>query len=462
MNPDAKSGMIEKFVSWRRRHVSDSVTLMLAAALLGCAAGFGAFLLKFLIGHLTDFFTARFGATGPYWPLLVLPGAGIILAAGYQRCLLHDNLTHGVGRLGDDLRHRRYALPAHLIYGPTIASTITLGFGGSAGAEGPIAYTGAAMGSNLGRWLGLSPGMLRILIGCGAGAGIAGIFKAPIGGALFTLEVMKMSLGTVSVLALVVAAVCGSLTCMAFTDFTPDIVYFPAQPFEAQWIGWLVALGVFCGIYSVYYSAVLEKMQRVFVRLNSRSPWLMNVAGGLILGLAVFLFPILYGEGYSTVTRIVNGDFHSLLQGSVFSGAAATPVLLLTAMCGVLLLKCWATVASNSAGGVAGDFAPTIFAGAIAGYVFATAANMFMGASLPVGVFALMATAGVFSGAIHAPLMGMFLTAEFAGAYHYFPGLALVAVTAYITMKVLTPHSLYITALHDDIDALLHIGRHKQ
>ncbi len=454
---DSRCSRLERFAAWRKRYVPDSVTLIIVSALIGVMAGFCAFVLKFLIGHLTVLFTSRFHFIGPNYALLGIPLAGILLAACYQRYLLRCNLMHGTGQLMKDLKDRRYRLPSRLMYAPMVASTLTLGFGGSAGAEGPIAYTGAAIGSNIGRALGLPPSMMRILIGCGAGAGIAGIFKAPVGGALFTLEVLKMRLSTLSVLALIGAAVCGSLTCYVCTGFTSDVGFVNTTPFNPSWVPWIAGLGLFCGLYSLYYSAVTDGMKRWFGR--RRNPWVMNISGGLILGACVFMFPILYGEGYSTVTHVVNGDFSGLLGGSMLAALGSDPCALTLLMGGVLALKCWATVSSNSAGGVAGDFAPTIFAGAIAGFVYATAMNMLFDAQLPVGIFALLGTAGVFSGAIHAPLMGMFLTAEMADGYGFFLGLVISAAMSYLTVKLIKPGSVYSTVEHDDIRALLHLGR---
>lgn len=444
-----------RFAAWRRKHVSDSLTLIVVAAITGICAGFGAFLLKFFIGHLADFFVTRVNPYGVNYLLLAVPVAGILLTACYQLYWIRTNLMHGASRLVDDLAHRRYYLPAHLTYAPIVASTITLGFGGSAGGEGPIACSGAAIGSNLGRILGLRPDVVRILIGCGAGAGIAGIFKSPVGGVLFTLEVLKMRMTTLSVLALVVAGICGFLTCYMCTGFTPDINFINTTPFDPSLLGWMAGLGVLCGLYSIYYSKVMHHMQAFFTSI--RNHWVMNITGGAILGACVFTFPILFGEGYDVLTRVCNGDFGGLLKGSPFeqyaSGAGGWVLVLLMAV--VLLLKCWACVASNSAGGVAGDFAPTIFAGAMVGFVYASAVNMIFGTSLPVGIFALLGTAGAFSGIIHAPLMAIFLTAEMSDGYGFFLGLAVTATVSYTVVKLLRPHSIYAKYRHDDLSALL-------
>ncbi|MDE6287795.1 MAG: chloride channel protein, partial [Muribaculaceae bacterium] len=339
-NGHRKPSFTARFSAWRKRHVSDSVTLVVVAAAIGILAGFGAFLLKFFIGHITTFVTKCIQVSGHTYWLLIVPVVGIIIVSCYQRYILKQNLMHGTDRLNKDLKARRYRLPGDLTYAPMLASTVTLGLGGSAGAEGPIATTGAAIGSNLGRILGLSPAMIRILIGCGAGAGIAGIFKSPIGGALFTLEVLKMPMTTLSVLALVIAAVCGSLTCYICTGFTPDVNFISVVPFDPSWIGWIIGLGLFCGLYSVYYGTVVTRMGRYFGRM--RNPWLMNILGGVILSFSIFMFPILYGEGYSVVTEVVNGNFSGLARGSIFENLITDNTALILLVGGVLLCKCWA------------------------------------------------------------------------------------------------------------------------
>lgn len=450
---------IEKFKAWRVRHIPDGIFLVVLAAVIGTAAGFGAFVLKFTIGHVGGFLTHTFRTSGPNWWLLILPLVGILIAVIYQRYVVGYSLMHGVELLDRDLRRKHYYLPAGITYSPIIASTFTLGFGGSAGAEGPIAYAGAAIGSNLARITGLPPHMVRIMIGCGAGAGIAGIFKAPMGGALFTLEVMGMSLTTLSVMALIVACICGGLMCFVCTGFTPDVNFMAPHEFIPSTVPWIVLLGVFCGIYSTYYSWVMNKMVRWFKTF--RNPWLLATTGGVIMGVLLFLFPVLYGEGYGVVTQVVNGDFSHLLEGSVLASFGSDTTVMLIAVACIMLVKSAAVASSNSTGGVAGDFAPTIFAGAMTGLLFTTVANEALGAGLPVGHFALLATAGIFAGTIHAPVMAIFLCSEMSNGYPLLLGFAICSTVSYLTMKMLTPRTTYRQALSDDIHKLLHLRRPK-
>ncbi len=426
---------------------------MVLAAFCGVCAGVGAWFLKFAIGHCARWLFSAGSGSGIWWLLGLLPICGILLTVAYQRFVVRADLEHGTDLLCRALAEHRYSLRASLMLNPIIASTITLGFGGSAGAEGPIAYAGAAMGSNLARLCELPPSMQRILVGCGAGAGIAGIFKAPVAGVLFTLEVLKLNLSTLSVLALTVAALSGGITCYVLTGFTFDVKFLPDSFFDARTLGWVAALGLFCGLYSVYYNKVSDRLIRTFRRISNR--WLRGLCGGAIVGACILLFPAFYGEGYGAVTQIINGISDKFYDGGLLADAAHSPDEAILLAFAVMMLKVFACIASNSAGGVAGDFTPTVFAGAFAGFVFAAAANALCGAGLPVGLFCLFGAAGAFSGIIHAPLMAVFLVAEIVGnGYGYILPLTVVSALSYITVKVLTPRSRYKDADHDDIEAL--------
>lgn len=429
------------------------ITLMVLAALCGTAAGVGAWFLKFVIGHLAALLFSKAGGTGIWWLLGLLPIAGILLTVAYQRFVVRGQLEHGTDLLCRDIAARRFGLAPSLMYNPIIASTITLGFGGSAGAEGPIAYAGAAMGSNIARLFGLDPDMQRIMVGCGAGAGIAGIFKAPVAGILFTLEVLKMSLSTLSVLALTVAGLSGALTCYILTGFTFDVQFLPDSFFDPRTLGWVALLGIVCGLYSVYYTKVSTRLVRFFGRIRNR--WLRGLAGGAIVGACILLFPAFYGEGYGAVTQMINGTVDRFMAGGPLADVQQSPETLILMGLAVLMLKVFACIASNSAGGVAGDFTPTVFAGVFAGFVFAAAANAFLDARLPVGLFCLFGAAGAFAGIIHAPLMAIFLVAEIVGnGYGYILPLAVVSSVSYLIVKILSPKSRYKDADHDDFAAL--------
>lgn len=430
------------------------LTLMVMAVITGVIAGFIAWFLKFSIGHLASFFLAFINVAGHNWYIVALSVAGILLAGIYQRYIVHTNLEHGTRQISEALAHHRYIIDARTAYRPLIASIITLGLGGSAGAEDPAATTSAAVGNNIGRLFGVSPEMLVTMIGCGAGAGIAGIFKAPVGGVLFTLEVLKVPVRTLSVMALFVSSVCGSMTCYALTGYSYDVIFLPTSLFIPDKIWWVGALGIFCGFYSIYYSKAGDMLTRFFGRI--RNPWLLNITGGIIVGVCLLCFPAMYSEGYDIVTDLVNGRLDSFADGSIFGDVGRGTLTLALLGLAVMVLKVFATIASTSAGGSAGEFAPTIFAGAFAGMSFALLANYFFDAGLPVGLYALYGTAGAFAGIIHAPLMAIFLVAEMVGnGYGYFLPLIITASASYLVVKLFTPSSRYELFRHDDVQAII-------
>ena len=444
-----------KFVAWRRSHVPIGLSLLIMASVVGIGGGIGAWFLKWSISGLTSVVFKELHASGFNWYLLWLPFAGILLVGCYQRYVIHESLEHGTARISRYLAENKFDLRPGLIYQPLLGAVVTLSAGGSAGAEGPIATAGGAIGSNVGRLFGVSPQMMRVLIGCGCGAGIAGIFKAPIAGALFTLEVMKMRLDTITVLALILSAVCGAMTCYTLTGYTFDVQFMPHSFFDPSTLGWVVLLGIFLGFYSIYYNKVTSLLHKWYDGM--RNPWLRNVSSAGVLAVCLVMFPCLYGEGYSTVTQLVNGNEHGWLHGTIFASFNHGELALICIAALLMLLKVWATISTNSGGGVAGDFAPTIFAGAVAGMVFAHLMNLIPGVDLPVALFALLGTAGAFSGIIHAPLMGMFLVAEMVGnGYGFFLPLMVCSTVSYLIVKIFTPGSRWDNGNgHDDLAALM-------
>lgn len=413
----------------------------IAATVIGLITGACAHLLKWMIGHVGRLLTAHFTPDGFNWWLLVIPVVGVLLTGAYQKFVLKANISHGVEQLVDSIKRKDYFLKPYLTYAPMIASTFTLGFGGSAGSEGPIAYTGAAIGSNLGRKFGFSPQVVMIMVGCGAGAGIAGIFKAPVGGMLFTLEVLKMELTTMSVMALVLACVISYATAYALSGFSVDLSYLQIDRFDPSLLIYVVALGAFCGFYSLYYNAVMQLMRRFYDRINLW--WLKNLAGGVLLALILFMFPAMYGEGYPMMGHVINGDSMAMMgYTGLFHGHAALWVPLV--MSGlIVVLKPFACSASNSAGDVAGDFAPTLFAGCFLGFFFASALNYSFGLSLPVAPLAFLGMCGVMSGAISAPFMALFITAEMTNGYALMLPLLITASMSYGIVRIFKAPAYY-------------------
>lgn len=411
--------------------------LALIAIPVGILCGFGAALLKDLTSALTELVKGVFPDNHLNYLLLLLPVIGILLCGIYSRYIVKDNMEFSCERISTALKSKNYNLPKHLCYSPIIACSITLGLGGSAGSEGPIAYTGAALGSNLGKYLHLPPETLRILIIIGAAAGIAGIFKAPIGGAMFALEVLAMPMTTISVIALVFATLAAGCTAYAWSGFTIDIAYLPKNFFDPKVMGAVILLGLFCGLYSLYYSNTMSKTENVFAKF--KNPWIKNITSGLLIGGLLFIFPVLYGEGYGVLNEIINGNDSKLLLDTILYGKTG-PWILILFILGVVLVKGIITATTNTGGGVGGDFAPTLFAGCIAGMLFASASNTLIGTHLDVANFALFGMAGVMSGAIQAPLMAIFLTQEMVGDFAMFFPLTICALISFATVRLLHHH----------------------
>ncbi len=428
-------------MAWRRRNLSEKAFVFLLASLVGLLAGTGAFVLKRLVAGVSHFLTSHFHPDSANWWLLVIPLAGIVLTGIFCRYIMRARLANGVRQLMKNLADKIYTLKGYLTFAPILASTLTLGFGGSAGSEGPIAYTGAAIGSNVARIFRLPPRLMMIMVGCGAGAGIAGIFKSPLGGALFTLEVLRMPMDTLSVMVLMVTVVIASMTSYILSGCTLDIPLDQSLAFEPRLLPYVVALGLFCGFYSLYYSYVMKKIGILLGFIGN--PWLRNLAGGSLLAVLVFVFPSLYGEGYGVVGKVINGNFSGLVSDSFFAADGGGSMLLILVSFGTLMMKCFATSATNNGGGVSGDFAPTLFAGCLAGFFFASLLNALFGLGLPVAHFAFYGMAGVMAGAIRAPLMAMFLTCEMGAAYSYFLPLMLTAAVSFGIVRLFTADSYF-------------------
>lgn len=440
-NVAKKTSLFDRFNEWRQGFLSDVPFMFLLALFIGLITGTMAFLLKRAIAGVSHGLTAGFHYIGVDYTLLFIPVAGIVATGIFMRYILHRNIEHGVRHMINSFNHRIYSLGSYLIYSPFIASTITLGFGGSAGSEGPIATTGGAIGSNIAKACRLSPRLMMIMAGCGAGAGIAGIFKAPIGGMLFTLEILQLPLSTISVLALLVGCLTSALTAYILSGCTIDLAFSPAVGFEISILPWALLLGIFCGCYSLYYTHIMNRVEALLNRM--KSPWIKNLVAGITISVLIFLFPALYGEGYDIVGKILNGHADDIIDGTFFS-TAIPGMWTLTIVAGLILLaKCFATSATNSGGGVAGDFAPTLFAGSIAGLFFAVIINNLFGIDIPVGTLALLGMAGVMAGAIRAPLMAIFLTVEMTASYQFLLPVVITAVVSFIIVRFFNKHRFH-------------------
>ncbi len=430
-----------KFVHWRERHISEKSFVMLLALLVGIFCGMAALILKLLIHHIAQLLTSNFSTTGANYLYFVYPVIGIVIVGWYVRHVVRDNISHGVTRVLYAISQNKSRLKAHNIYTSVVASSITIGFGGSVGAEGPIVYTGAAIGSRLGSLFRMSPRVLMIMVGCGAAAGIAGIFKAPIAGMLFTLEVLMLDLTTVSVMPLLIASITSATMAYIFTGYDVEFFFVQSEAFVTARIPFVILLGVFCGFVSLYFTKVMNMMENFFSKLGK--PWKKAMIGGAILATLIFFFPPLYGEGYGAITDLLGGDPSQIVNGSIFYSDGGSPAFIALFIGIIILTKVFATSATNGGGGVGGTFAPSLYVGCMAGFFFAFTLNTSIDLDLSTKNFALMGMAGVMSAVMHAPLMAIFLTAELTGGYELFLPLLIVSTISYGTIKLFEPYSIY-------------------
>jgi len=444
MNRDVRPQWLQRLHEWRVANVSDKTFLLILAFLVGVLSAVAAFVLHGLINTIVALLTGSFHADTYNWLYLVYPVVGIWLTSLFVRYVVRDNISHGITRILYAISSNRSRLKGHNTWSSVIASAITIGFGGSVGAEAPIVLTGSAIGSNLGQLFRLDNKTLMTLVGCGAAGAIAGIFKAPIAGLVFTLEVLMIDMTMSALLPILVS--CVTATCFTYL-FSGNAVLFSFH-LDSDWtverVPACILLGITCGLISLYFIRTMTFCENFFARFKNK-PYVKLLMGGIILSTLIFLFPSLYGEGYHSINLLLNGkteaDWNQILDGSLFYGHSEYIILYLAL---VLFTKVFATSATNGGGGCGGTFAPSLFIGCFTGFLFSRLWNMNqIGVYVPEKNFALLGMAGVMSGVMHAPLTGIFLIAEITSGYNLFMPLMIVSVAAYLTINIFESHSIY-------------------
>jgi CIC family chloride channel protein len=449
-------GIIQRFIIWRENEIQEKHFILMLSFLVGLFTAFAALILKYLIHLIQNFLTDNFDSTEANYLYLVYPVVGIFLAGLFVRNIVKDDISHGVTKILYAISRRQGRIKRHNIWSSTIASAITIGFGGSVGAEAPIVLTGSAIGSNLGSLFKMEQRTLMLLVGCGAAGAISGIFKAPIAGLVFTIEVLMIDLTMSSLLPLLITSVTAATVSYVVTGQEAMFKFHMDQPFLLERIPYVILLGIFCGLVSLYFTRAMNVVENFYARF--KGVYSKLVLGGVMLSILIFLFPPLYGEGYDTIELLLNGisnmEWDTVMNNSLFYGYGN---LLLVYLLLIVLFKVFASAATNGGGGCGGIFAPSLFLGCIAGFIFSHFSNelgIFPG--LPEKNFALMGMAGVMSGVMHAPLTGVFLIAELTGGYDLFLPLMIVAVSSYLTIIVFEPHSIYSMRLAKKGELLTH------
>ncbi len=463
-----RQAQIIRFVAdWiKGDHTNRPIVLMLSL-IVGLCSGLAAFVLKYLIEVIKDLLTNQFSLSETNGLYLIYPAIGILLTSLFVRYVVKDDISHGVTKILYAISRKRARIKSHNRRSSIVASSITIGFGGSVGAEAPIVLTGSAFGSVLGKRFNLPANTVMLLVGCGAAGAVAAIFKAPIAGVMFVLEVLMLDLNMASLLPLLVT--CLTSVCVSYILYgTQSMFEFNLdKPFTIDIVPPCILLGIICGLVSLYFTRTMNWFEGIFGKMPSR--WAKFVVGALVLGTLIYFFPAMYGEGYDVISQLLgNANPSDIMHNTLFYGYHSSLLIYLGL---VLIFKVFATTATNGGGGCGGVFAPTLFLGCIAGFIFANlwdgSLSLYMGDSgfLSPKNCALFGMAGLMSGVMHAPLTGIFLIAELTGGYDLFVPLMIVSVASYLTINTFEPHSIYAMRLarkgelitHDKDQAILTI-----
>lgn len=429
---------------WCKEHLSDRQMTLILAFVIGLFASVAGYVLHCMIKEIQHLLTAGFDRTTFNWLYLLFPIMGIYLTSLFIKYVVKDNISHGITRVLYAISTKQSRLKGHNCWSSVIASSITIGFGGSVGAEAPIVLTGSAIGSNLAKLFKMDARTAMLLVGCGATAAISGIFKAPIAGLVFTLEVLMLDLTMASLLPILIASVTATCFSYIFVGSESLFSYHMDSAWDIQRVPPYIILGVFCGIVGLYFMRTMTACENMFANMK-RHPYLKLALGGLTLSVLIFFFPSLYGEGYNMVNIFLDGktvaDWEQVMNGSMFYGHSN---LLVVYVGLVVFTKVFATSATNGAGGCGGTFAPALFIGGFSGFFFARIWNIYqLGVYAPEKNFALMGMAGVMAGVMQAPLTGIFLIAELTAGYQLFIPLMIVCICAYLTINIFEQHSIY-------------------
>lgn len=433
--------LYSRFILWQSKNIQQKHLVMLLSFFIGLLSGLAAVVLKNTVHYTNELLTQWLPAERVNFLYFIYPLFGILLTVLFVTLIVKDNISHGVSRILFSISKRGSNLRSHNTYSSMVGSTLTVGFGGSVGLESPIVLTGAALGSTLGRMLRLNYKTITLLIGCGAAGAIAGIFKAPIAAIIFALEVLMLDLTLASIIPLLISSVTGAIVANFLLGKSVVFYFSLKDPFVLGNIPFYLLLGIATGLFSLYFTRGTLWVESIFKRISSYANRLL--IGGIALGIMIFLFPPLYGEGYDTLRAILGGEAQTLADSSFIYQVKSNEFYFLVFLLLISMFKVMAMAVTNGSGGVGGIFAPTLFSGGILGYIFAKVVNNLNLFTISESNFALVGMAGVMAGVMHAPLTAIFLIAEITGGYELFIPLILTSTISYLTIMYFEPHSIY-------------------
>ncbi|MCB8964297.1 MAG: chloride channel protein [Bacteroidales bacterium] len=436
--------VLNKFwISFRR--LGDKRVTLILSLVVGIFSGLAAVVFKNTIHTTHAFLQDSLPKDSANLLFLALPAVGILLTILFLRFFIKDNINHGVSKVLYAISRQNSKIKPHNTYSSIVSSTLTIGFGGSVGAEAPIVYTGAAIGSTIGQFFRLNYKMLTLLVGCGVAGAIAAIFNAPLAGLVFTLEVLMLDLTTASIIPLLISAASATMVSYFFLGRGAVLTYEVIRPFQLHNIPHFIFLGIFCGLVSLYFMRTVMSVERRFTRIEGTyKKWIFGSIG---LGVLIFIFPPLYGEGYEVLGALLDNRSSVLFENSFFYDFQNSYWLVLVALVLLVILKAIATAVTTGAGGIGGTFAPTLFIGGVSGFFVARLINQFGFIDVSESNFTLVGMAGAMAGVMHAPLTAIFLIAEITGGYALFVPLIITSTISFITIMYFEPHSIYAKGL---------------
>jgi chloride channel protein, CIC family len=433
----------------------DQVTLVYFLSLVvGLLSALAAAVLKNAIHYTNRILTEGITPESGSYFYLAYPLFGMLLTLLFVRYIVKDNIGHGVSRVLYAISKKKSRIRGHNNWTSLIATTITIGFGGSVGAEAPIVLTGSSIGSTIGKYFNLNYKNVTLLIGCGAAGAISGIFKAPVAGIVFTLEVLMLDLTMSSIVPLLISSVTAATVAYFLMGDDVLLSFNITEAFNIRNIPWYLLLGAVSGFVSLFFSKMTLLLEKWFEKISNIFGRLL--LGGSVLGLLIYIFPSFYGEGYDTIMSLLHGNEGSIFQNSLFPELGNSYFVYILFFLGLVFLKVIASSSTNGAGGVGGIFAPTLFIGGVTGFIIASLLNRYAGAEIPDNRFVLVGMAGAMAGVMHAPLTAIFLIAEITGGYALLIPLIITSTIAYITVRAFEKHSIYHIQLAEKGELITH------
>lgn len=454
MSEETERSWYGRLLSWRVRYIKEKNFVLLLSLLVGIVTGLAGVLLKNMVHYTHLFLTERLQVDSGSVLFFICPFIGIWLTSLFVRYFVREDISHGVTKVLYAISRRNSIIKPHNNYSSMLASTFTIGFGGSVGAEATIVLTGASIGSNLARFFRMNYKVMTLMIGCGAAGAIAGIFKAPIAGIVFTLEVLMLDLTMASLIPLMISAISSYVLVYFLMGEGLQLDFMVHTHFSLANVPYYIILGIFCGFLSVYFIRMNIRIEMLVAKIKGK--FRRVLIGGTLLGILIYIFPPLYGEGYSSLQALLTNNAESLLNNTYFFNYKDNIFLVLLYVLGLVFVKVIATAFTNGSGGVGGVFAPSLFTGGVGGFLVANLINLSGVITVPVDYFVLAGMAGVMSGVMNAPLTAMFLIAEITGGYGLLVPLMITSVVSHLTGRGMEPHSIYARRLAMKGDLITH------